>query len=309
MEINLLDSFFALFESNKRIYWLYIISSLAIASFYLFVYKKQRRLNLSKKLWLHKSAVLDYKYFVLSFLIKAFLIVPLLVGINEVSYFVYEYLLDSYGFVKITTFSYTQVMVLFTVTLFVVSDFTRYWLHRLLHSIPLLWEFHKVHHSAKVLTPITFYRVHPVENLLFGFRYAFSIGAVTGVFIYLFGAMISVYEIIGVNAFLFLFSLAGSNLRHSHIKISYPLFLEYVFISPFAHQLHHSKKYMQTNFGGYLSIWDALFGTLQTSKELIKTKEKLHYGVQIKDFQTLSNLLFVPFRNIISTHKRIYNVK
>lgn len=297
MEINIFDSALALFDSNKRIYWVYVLSSMLIASLYLFVNKKERKINLSKKLWLHQSAVLDYKYFVLSFFIKTLLIMPLLFGINEVSLFTYEYLLDSYGFIKVTSLSYTQVMVLFTLSLFVISDFTRYLLHRLLHSIPFLWEFHKVHHSAKVLTPLTFYRVHPVENLLFGFRYALSIGVVTGVFIYFFGAMISVFDILGVNALLFLFSLAGSNLRHSHIKICYPDFIEKIFISPFAHQLHHTKHYTHKNFGGYLSVWDTLFGTLQTSKSI--NKQKLHFGVYTQEFQSLSNLLFTPFHKLI----------
>lgn len=309
MEINFTDSFFALFEVNKRIYWLYILSSAFIAGAYLVVYSKQSRVNLSTKLWFHKSAILDYKYFIISFFIKTLLIVPLVLSINEVSIFVYEFLLDSYGFYKTTYFSYTQVMILFTLSLFVVSDFTRYWLHRLLHTIPFLWEFHKVHHSAKVLTPLTFYRVHPVENLLFGFRYALSIGLVTGIFIYFFGAMISVYEVFGVNTLLFLFSLAGSNLRHSHIKISYPQIIEKVFISPYAHQLHHSKKYTHKNFGGYLSIWDTFFGTLQTSKESLSKKEKIHFGVSHKEFQSIRQLLFTPFFKILKSTQGIIHAK
>jgi sterol desaturase/sphingolipid hydroxylase (fatty acid hydroxylase superfamily) len=309
METNIIDSFFALFDSNKRIYWLYIVSSALIAAVYLVVYKKQRRVNLSAKLWLHKSAVLDYKYFVLSFFIKTILIVPVVISINEVSIFVYELLLDSYGYVRITSFSYMQVMILFTLSLFVVSDFTRYWLHRLLHTVPFLWEFHKVHHSAKVLTPITFYRVHPLENILFGFRYALSIGAVSGIFIYFFGAMIDILDVVGVNVLLFVFSLAGSNLRHSHIKLRYPDILEQIFISPFAHQLHHSTKYFNKNFGGYLAIWDNLFGTLQKSKEVIDSKQTIKFGVQIKDFQTLGSLLFVPFFNIYKTKKGKQNAK
>jgi Fatty acid hydroxylase superfamily len=37
-----------------------------------------------------------------------------------------------------------------------------YWLsHWLMHTIPALWEFHKVHHSAEVLTPLTEWRQHP----------------------------------------------------------------------------------------------------------------------------------------------------
>ncbi len=309
MEINFIDSFIALFDENRRIYWLYLLSSLVIGAIYLLIYKKQQRINLSSKLWLHKSAVLDYKYFVVSFFIKTVFIIPIVVGINDVSIFTYEFLLDRYGFVKVTYFSYTQVMVLFTLALFVVSDFTRYWLHRLLHTIPFLWEFHKVHHSAKVLTPLTFYRVHPVENFLFGFRYAISIGFVTGVFIYLFGAMINIFELFGVNILLFIFSIAGSNLRHSHIKISYPKIVENFLISPYAHQLHHSTKYTDKNFGGYLSIWDNIFGTLQTSHETLLRKEKIHFGISQKDFQSITQLLFSPLKSIFKLNKGLSNAK
>ncbi|MFA6195762.1 MAG: sterol desaturase family protein [Sulfurimonas sp.] len=298
METNILEALNALFEPNKRIYWLYIVSSALIALVYLRYFKESARVHLSAKLWLHKSAVLDYKYFVLSFFLKTIFIVPIVFGINEVSIFTYDFLLEQYGFVKVTALSYTQIMTLFTLTLFVVSDFTRYWLHRVMHTIPFLWEFHKVHHSAKVLTPITFYRVHPIENILFGMRYSLSTGVVSGVFIYLFGSMVGVVEILGVNALLFLFLLAGSNLRHSHIKVSYPLGIENIFISPLQHQLHHTTKYFDKNYGGYLALWDKLFGSLQTSKSVLASKEKLRFGVQTKSFQTLSALLFTPFQNI-----------
>ena len=106
MEINtLVEQFIAQFEPNKRIYWLYIISSLTIACIYLLIYQKEQKINLSKKLWLHKSAVLDYKYFVVSFFIKTLLIVPFVLGVKEVTIFTYEFLLDTYGFVKVTAFS------------------------------------------------------------------------------------------------------------------------------------------------------------------------------------------------------------
>jgi len=301
MEINLFDSFVGLFSPSKRIYWQYILSSLFIVLIYFLtlekkVAKKEMKINLSHKLWLHQSAVLDYKYFIVSFFLKVLFILPFVFSVQEVSIFVYEFLLDYNGYVKITFLNYFQVMILFTFTLFIVSDFTRYWLHRFLHTIPFLWEFHKVHHSAKVLTPITFYRVHPVENLLFGFRYALSIGIVTGVFIYFFGAMIGIYEILGTNIFLYIFSLAGSNLRHSHIKLAYPKIVENIFISPFQHQLHHSTKYYNKNFGGYLSVWDNLFGTLQISREILKKDEKIHFGVETDKFNTIYNLLTVPFK-------------
>ena len=301
IDIDLVDSFVGLFSSTKRIYWQYIVAALIIALIYFLSLEKKRakkemKINLSYKLWLHKSAVLDYKYFIISFFIKTLLIIPFVFSVQEVTIFVYEFLEEYFGYMKVSYFSYSEVVIFFTVSLFIVSDFTRYWLHRFLHTIPFLWEFHKVHHSAKVLTPITFYRVHPVENLLFGFRYALSIGLVTGVFIYLFGAMIGIYEVLGTNIFLYIFSLLGSNLRHSHIKITYPQIVENIFISPFQHQLHHSRKYYNKNFGGYLAIWDKIFGTLQVSKEIFKSDEKIHYGVETAKFDTIFKLLVIPFK-------------
>lgn len=295
MEIDLSNSFIELFSSSKRIYWLYIISSMIIAGIYLFIYEKQRKINLSKKLWFHQSSILDYKYFIVSFFIKTILIMPLLFGAKEVTIFVYEYLMDSYGYIKISFFTYTQVVIIYTICLFVISDFTRYWLHRFLHTIPFLWEFHKVHHSAKVLNPLTFYRVHPVENILFGLRYAISIGLVSGVFIYLFGAMIGIVEVFGVNIILFVFSLMGSNLRHSHIKLKYPFIIERFFISPYQHQIHHSTKYTNKNFGGYLAIWDLIFGTIKYSKDV----KKIKIGIFTKEYKNIYEVLFKPIKNIL----------
>ena len=40
----------------------------------------------------------------------------------------------------------------------VVVDFSRYWVHRLSHRIPILWELHKAHHSSTELTAISTYR-------------------------------------------------------------------------------------------------------------------------------------------------------
>lgn len=42
-----------------------------------------------------------------------------------------------------------------------------YWIgHWLMHRVPFLWEFHKVHHSAEIMTPLTEWRQHPVEFLV-----------------------------------------------------------------------------------------------------------------------------------------------
>ena len=102
--------------------------------------------------------------------------------------------------------------------------------------------------------------------------------------------------------FIFIFSLLGSNLRHSHIPLAYFRALEKWFISPKQHQIHHSKKYFNKNFGGYLSIWDSVFGTLKLSPEV----KVLKFGLkkeQMKNYESLSNILLYPFTNILRRKK------
>ncbi len=288
--------FASFLNPDKRLFWVYMLSSLFIAGVYLLLYKKEARLNLSKKLWLHKSAQLDYLYFFVNYSLKVAIVLPVLFGAKEVALLTNRALFSFFDYNLITGVNYQLIVLLYTLTLFVVSDFTRYWLHRFLHTVPLLWEFHKVHHSAKVLNPLTFYRVHPVENLLFGLRYSVSIGVVTGVFIYFFGGAISVVEILGASAFVFIFSLFGSNLRHSHIKLVYPKQLEKFFISPRQHQIHHSRSHYNKNYGGYLAIWDSLFGSLCFSKDV----GKIHFGLgeEEKRFSSVYQLLITPFINL-----------
>ncbi|QKJ22142.1 sterol desaturase family protein [Poseidonibacter lekithochrous] len=295
-----MSDFFALeyfINPNKRVFWGYILSSILLACIYFYFNRKQLRINLSSKLWLHPSAKLDYYYFFIGYFIKVFMLFPIVISAKVIALFVNKQLYLQFDYYENSALSYGEVIFLYSIALFVVSDFTRYWLHRFLHMIPFLWEFHKIHHSAKVLTPITFYRVHPVENLLFGFRYSLSIGFVTGVFIYFFGAMIDIYSILGVNIFIFIFSIFGSNLRHSHVAFAYPKFFEKIFISPKQHQIHHSTKYFNKNFGGSLAIWDRIFGSLKLSHEVKIMKFGLRKN-QMKDYTSIWALLVTPFKNL-----------
>ncbi len=280
-------------DPSKRIYWLYLATSAAIAVLFLAGNHKKPSYAFSAKIWWHPSARLDYTYFLLSFAIKALVIVPLVIGAGEVTRWVYTFLATHFEYIEIEM-SYETVMIWYTVSLFVVSDFTRYWLHRLLHTVPLLWRFHKVHHSARVLNPLTFYRVHPVENILFGFRYALSAGVVSGVFIFLFGS-IEMIDLLGVNAFVVAFMALGSNLRHSHVALSFPTWIERVISSPAQHQLHHAQKSMNKNYGGALSLWDSLFGTIALSSRTKMSRFGLRRE-QMGEYQSIWDLLIIPFK-------------
>ena len=300
-----MSNYFALeylIDPNKRLFWIYIISSIILGFLYFYISKKNTRVILSSKLWLHPSAKLDYYYFVLSYFVNIFLLAPYILSAKSVAFYVNSFLNEHFEYFDNDLFSYTQIIFLYTITLFLISDFTRYWLHRFLHTIPFLWEFHKVHHSAKVLTPITFYRVHPIENFLFGLRYSLSAGFVTGVFIYFFGAMIDIYMVFGVNVFLFLFSTLVANLRHSHVPFAYFSFLEKWFMSPKQHQIHHSTKHFNKNYGGFISIWDRFFGSLQLSNEVKVMKFGLRKN-QMPDYTSLKSLIFRPFINILVRRK------
>ena len=158
-------------------------------------------------------------------------------------------------------------MIAYSVVLFLVSDASRYIVHRLLHRVPLLWRFHQVHHSAEVLTPLTLYRNHPCEQLLQACRGILVLGIVGGVFAWLSLGKASVAELYGVPAAMFVFNVFGANLRHSHNWLPYPRWVEGFLISPAQHQMHHGRTDAENrvNYGNVLAIWDRLGRSLRRS--------------------------------------------
>ena len=284
------------YDSSKRVYWLYMLSALLVALLFFWNKRAVFKEQFSKEVLLHDSAKLDYIYFALVSVIKIVIIIPLLVGVNDVILWIVLLLHETFGYMERIRVSKEWLLLSYTVLLFVVNDFTRYWLHRFMHLVPFLWRFHRVHHAAEVLNPLTFYRVHPVENILFGLRYTVTTGLVTAIFIYFFGAGIGLIEFLGVNILVFVFMLFGSNLRHSHIPLSYPEKVEKWLISPYQHQLHHSTKYTHSNFGSYLAVWDRCFGTLVRAKTVLEKKENITFGLPNEAVtHSLTGALFNPF--------------
>ncbi len=282
------------FTSSARVYWIYLASALLISLMYLY-FNPKYSYALSKKVWWHESAKNDYRYFVVISFLKIAVLLPLMSLIfssKDISLSIALFLEDGFGYIEKTKSSKEFVVLFYTLTLFVVGDFTRYWLHRFLHTVPVLWRLHQIHHSAEVLNPLTFYRVHPLENLLFGLRYALSVGVVSGVFIYFYGASIGIVEVAGANIVVFLSGVLGANLRHSHIPLKFGVF-EKIFVSPFMHQIHHSKEYSHKNFGGVLSVWDHMFGSYTS----VDTDECLEFGLKNnKVHNSVLEMLVEPFR-------------
>ena len=97
------------------------------------------------------------------------------------------------------------IAILFTTTLFILDDAAKYVIHRALHRIPLLWCFHRVHHTAETLTPFTVYRTHPVEGIIFALRAIFVQALAIGVFFFFFGDRVELLTLLGANIFSFFF--------------------------------------------------------------------------------------------------------
>ena len=258
-----------LFDPAKRVFWPFLVISFAIAAV---AYRwdstrgsaHRARSLFSKQLWLHRSSLVDIQLMVAKAAIRAFLFAPLLLSAFAIAVFVVEQLTLRCGVAGPSTLSRWHITVLYTITLFVTWDFSRFALHRIMHAVPFLWELHKVHHSAEVLTPLTNYRTHPIESLLYSMRGAIVTGVVSGVFFYLFRSHAVQYDILGVNAVGIAFNAVGANLRHSHVWITYGRWMEHLFISPAQHQLHHSREpqHRGRNYGSFLAIWDWLFRSL-----------------------------------------------
>ncbi|HLN26019.1 MAG TPA: sterol desaturase family protein, partial [Patescibacteria group bacterium] len=65
-------------------------------------------------------------------------------------------------------------------SLFLAVDCGIYLGHLALHRSPVLWEFHKVHHSAPVLIPFTGARQHPVDFIVTSVTAGLLVGVTVG---------------------------------------------------------------------------------------------------------------------------------
>ncbi|MCS6838633.1 MAG: sterol desaturase family protein [Bdellovibrionaceae bacterium] len=233
----------------------------------------------NKKYWFCRSSLIDFGLFIFNGFLKALLLGFFL----QLSFFIARLLIHLgddvqtfFDFELHVSTSQTNIF-LFTLFAFIMDDFLRFFQHYLSHRIPLLWQLHRVHHTATVLTPFTLYRTHPVESLLNSTRNALSLGVSTGLFVLIFDSPLTLWTLAGVNAFGYLFNFLGANLRHSQIPLSFGRW-EHFFISPRQHQIHHgmSPECYQKNFGVTLAIWDYLLGSLTLSSAVSK---KLQFGL------------------------------
>jgi sterol desaturase/sphingolipid hydroxylase (fatty acid hydroxylase superfamily) len=291
------------FAPEAKQYWLYLATSLVIAAV---VYiGRARRPNLRSlmhycfpwRTFLHRSAITDYKVLFLNNLLLITITPPLVSVATGYSY------LGAVGLARflvgVDCLNWRigpAGIAVATLLNLLALDASLFLTHLAHHRIPLLWEFHKVHHSAKVLTPFTVFRVHPVELILNVSVFSILGGITSGSLVFVFGVNPGI-TIFGVNAFEFAFFLFGYNLRHSHVWLMFPGWLGRHISSPALHLIHHSAdpRHYDKNLAQIFTFWDRIAGTLYLPRE----RESLTFGISEKgddDFATLTNLYLRPFR-------------
>lgn len=319
METAILDYLTALGDSfvnpQKRVFVGYLLAALAIACAVLaFSARDGFRVGLGagwrrvfdRRVWWSPSARGDYRLFLANQAVMM-AIMPFLVTQVALAALLFEYLheIASGRPVLWAALPGWGVALLFTATHFILDDATKYLVHRALHRWPVLWAFHKVHHSAETMTPLTVYRTHPVEGILFTLR-GIAVQAVgIGVFVFYFGDRVDLVTVLGANLFVFVFNVTGANLRHSHISIGYPRMLERWLISPAQHQLHHSvdPRHYDRNFGMALAIWDRAGGSLHLSEK----NTTLRYGLGSELSETAHGIKSLYGAPLLEAARIVYN--
>ncbi|MEM7303752.1 MAG: sterol desaturase family protein [Pseudomonadota bacterium] len=298
---------FALIIPSSRFFLLYLLSAMMIGFAVLYFRQPKEERSISKavhalfpeEVLLHPSARLDYVFAFVNMIVRIFLLSLIFLSTAATTGLAADAMTLLFGANTAPTEPGLIAIALFTIIAFLATDFGLFFAHWLEHKVPFFWEFHKVHHSAEVLTPITVQRMHPVDVLVNNIVPAIVLGVCNGVFYYLYAGPVAAFSILGLNALYFLMLMIGYHLRHSHVWVMYPKpFREHI-SSPALHHIHHSNdpRHYDKNFARTFTIWDRIAGTLYIPEE----EEKLVFGLDEPEqdkLQTVSGLYFSPFKSV-----------
>lgn len=143
---------------------------------------------------------------------------------------------------------------------FFMYTFLQFATHYMYHKIRLFWCLHEVHHSATEMNVTTGLRTSIFDVVSLDLFYL-------------------LIPFLGVHPIMYFILYTMNKFWGTFIHISERIasripILEYVLVTPEAHQVHHASniKYLDKNYGEVVPWYDMLFGTY------IKPKEKIVYG-------------------------------
>ncbi|PXW77341.1 sterol desaturase/sphingolipid hydroxylase (fatty acid hydroxylase superfamily) [Alteromonas sp. I10] len=130
-------------------------------------------------------------------------------------------------------------------------DMLIYWQHRLFHTVPMLWRFHKMHHADSHVDTTTGLRFHPVEIAM-----SLGIKAAAVVMLGVPAIAIVIFEV-ALNGF--------ALFNHANVRLpqKWDDRIGLVLITQRLHRIHHSqaKSESNSNYGFSVSWWDRLFNS------------------------------------------------
>lgn len=165
----------------------------------------------------------------------------------------------------------------------VLLDIWTYWWHRFNHVVPLLWRFHRTHHSDTAMDVSTAVRFHTGE-LILSWIARLAIVPLLGISL----VQLAIYESLLLPIVLF---------HHSNLRL--PRWLDYgllaIIVTPAMHRVHHSRieKETNSNYSSLLSWWDIVFGSFRLRPDV----ENIRYGLdEFTDpqWQTLTGMARTP---------------
>jgi sterol desaturase/sphingolipid hydroxylase (fatty acid hydroxylase superfamily) len=130
----------------------------------------------------------------------------------------------------------------------VLGDLSLYWVHRAMHRRPLLWRTHAFHHSIPEIwwlsgsrTSLTHLLLFAVPQVLIGYFFLALSPAQAGI-AFSFGVVVNLWI-------------------HTNIRVDLGP-LEWLFITPNYHRIHHGAKGLtHSNLAFVFTVWDRMFGT------------------------------------------------
>jgi lathosterol oxidase len=161
-----------------------------------------------------------------------------------------------------------------------VTDLAQYWVHRAFHHFPLLWRFHRIHHSVQAMDWLAGSRLHIVDVLV-----TRALSLIPMVLLGFSNEAINIYLPILALQSVFI----HSNLRFEMAG------LQKIIATPKYHHWHHTRDAGCTdrNFSVSLPLLDILFGTYYSPKG----QWPKQYGVKDPQIaETYLAHLLAPFR-------------
>lgn len=206
--------------------------------------------------WRKKQAVFRRDFWLDSFYMffNFFLFrVVLFAALIRVTYALFASFLGLFGYKGGALFDFSELhWGIQFVVFFLIADIVQWGVHVLLHRIPILWRFHKVHHSVKEMGFAAHLRYHFMENVFYNPAKYVALSLLFGFeFEYIF--------------YVYYSTILIGHLNHANLNVDYGP-LRFILNNPKMHIWHHAKELPEKhqygmNFGISLSIWDYLFGT------------------------------------------------